>query len=112
MKDFKGEIDIMKKRGLTSTGIKAINRSILLEELRKIKKYIYIWGIKPPSPGDKFAYVSIKLDCGCSVEYHNEECIPYSDSKCGCGNYFIKYHIDTCISDLLIENLKYNFEVK
>jgi hypothetical protein len=70
-------------------GVAVDNRSILLSELKRIKKEVN--KMESPNPEDKFAYLSINLKCGCTAEYHNEEEIPHNNSKCDCGNYFIIY---------------------
>lgn len=72
------------------------NRSILVSELKRAKKNLNYWEMKYPNPNvnpnDRFACVAINLSCGCKVEYHDEKDIPHNNSKCDCGNYYVKYN--------------------
>ena len=81
------ETIITKNNKPGNIGMTAKNRDVLVGYLRKVKMDIE----KFKTNNDNFEYLSIKLDCGCEVEYHKEKDIPYSTSNCPCGNSFIEY---------------------
>ena len=63
------ETIITKNNKPGNIGMTAKNRGVLVGYLRKVKMDIE----KFKTNNDNFAYLSIKLDCGCEVEYHKEK---------------------------------------